>query len=107
MASNLSALDPRLQPYARYIVEYARWRGWSPQVTSTRRSRAEQTALYNRYLRGESKYPAAAPGHSRHELGLALDIVTVPESALAALGAVWRRVGGVWSPSDAVHFTAP
>jgi hypothetical protein len=40
-----------------------------------------------------------------HELGLALDIVTDPESALHTLGAEWKRLGGRWSAADIVHFS--
>lgn len=76
-------------------------------ITSVRRSRAQQAALYDRYLRGQNAYPVAPPGTSRHEVGRAMD-VTFPGNdwAYEALGAVWRQMGGTWSPSDRIHFHA-
>jgi hypothetical protein len=73
----------------------------NPIVTSTIRSRQEQEQLYQKYLRGESRYPVAPPGTSLHELGLAIDLVSRDN---ALLGRVWQDVGGFWSPRDAVHF---
>lgn len=48
-------------------------------VTSGRRSRAEQAALWAR--RATNPFPVARPGSSRHELGLAVDVARafVPE----------------------------
>lgn len=77
-------------------------------VTSVRRSRAEQQALYDRFLRGESDYPVAPPGQSLHEFGLAFDVGDDngdnPSDYLAAMGQVWNSWGGFWSPRDQVHF---
>ena len=42
-------------------------------ITSGYRTRAQQQALYDKYLRGEGNL-AAKPGHSLHEQGLAVDI---------------------------------
>ena len=44
------------------------------QITSAKRSRADQERLYNAYISGQSPYPAARPGTSAHELGSAVDI---------------------------------
>jgi len=74
-----------------------------PSVTSARRSRAEQRALYARYLRGESRFPVAPPGTSKHERGLAFDLVTEPD-VNDQLGRIWNTWGGYWTPSDRVHF---
>ena len=103
--NNLSGLDPRLRPYAEYLL--ARIRAVDPGavVTSTRRTYAEQKALYDRWKAGLSKYPAAVPGTSDHELGLAFDIVA-DDAVLEAAGALWESMGGRWGGrfKDPIHF---
>lgn len=97
----LEALDPRLKPWAQWLIS-----AWPyVQVTSTLRTRDEQAALYAAYLNGASKYPAAPPGTSYHEYGLAWDMVAEPE-ILNALGALWESVGGTWGGrgGDPIHF---
>jgi len=74
-------------------------------VTSTVRTRGEQTTLYRAFLRGESSFPAALPGTSRHEFGLAVDMVPIPASGLPQLVEAMRSVGFRWAgPSDSIHF---
>ncbi len=107
MSTSLSTLDPRFAPWARYLVDVLTAYGYRPTVTSTRRSSSEQRTLYARYVAGASAYPAAVPGTSQHEYGLALDIAFPDPSWAASAGAWWRSLGGRWSPSDAVHFGAP
>ena len=107
MAGSISALIPEFQPYARALVDAAGSAGLQPRVTSTLRSRAEQTRLYRRYLEGLSQFPAAPPGRSAHEFGFALDMVVSPMEYLPAVGAWWQSLGGVWHPSDVVHFEFP
>lgn len=77
--------------------------GVNVHINSVRRSRAVQTQLYAAYLRGETKYPVAPPGRSKHEYGLAFDISTNPD-VNDQLGAIWNAAGGRWSSSDWVHF---
>jgi len=97
-------MDPALAPYAGYLLDVLTYNGIRYTVTSVRRSRAQQEALYDRYLRGINKYPVAVPGTSKHELGLAMD-VTMPANVYAALGALWTSWGGRWSPADEIHFS--
>jgi hypothetical protein len=87
-------------PWARWLIS-----AWPyGQLTSTLRSRSEQAQLYAAYLRGESRFPAAPPGRSKHELGLAFDYFAEPW-ALAQLGALWQSVGGTWGGDrDPIHF---
>lgn len=102
-----SGLVPWLQPYAAELVRVANHYGLQVQVTSVRRTRRQQQALYARYLRGESDLPAAPPGTSDHELGLAFDLVVNRDyhgPAQRWLGQVWRSWGGAWPESDPVHF---
>jgi len=102
---SLKGLQPWLVPYAEWLVWAAPYAGArSVRVTSVTRSRAQQQALYNRFLRGESRFPAAPPGRSKHEFGVAFDMVTEPFSALDTLGAWWKQLGGRWFPSDRIHF---
>ncbi len=107
MAASLGALLDEFQPWARALVDAAGAAGLQPRVTSTLRSRAEQTRLYRRYLAGLSQFPAAPPGHSAHEYGYALDLVVTPFDTIYDVGAWWQEQGGVWHESDAVHFEYP
>lgn len=70
-------------------------------IVSGLRTRAEQEVLWsNRHL---NPYPVAAPGTSRHELGLAVD---VPLSFAQRLGAIQGETGlcQVLPASDPIHF---
>ncbi|HMG19530.1 MAG TPA: D-alanyl-D-alanine carboxypeptidase family protein [Gemmatimonadales bacterium] len=107
MSSALTKLDRRLIPFAERLVQIARDVGLSPVITSTRRSRVLQARLYRSWLRGERSLPAAAPGTSLHEHGLAIDLVVNDPDAYRELGALWQRWGGEWGgESDPVHFQA-
>lgn len=109
----LRTLDPRFRPSAEMLLRYARSLDPRFTVTSARRSRPEQQRLYNRFLRGQSPFPALPPGHSQHERGFAVDLIRLNvnptnDDLLHALGEAWRRAGGVWGGSvDPVHFEAP
>lgn len=104
MSRRLDDLEPWLVPWARWLVSL-----WpSAQVTSTRRTRLEQSQLYEAFLAGASKYPAAPPGQSWHEYGRAFDIYAHPQ-ILEQLGRIWIQVGGTWGGSDGsdpIHFQA-
>lgn len=106
-STSLQSLQPWLRPFAKSLVSLAPQVGATRiRITSTRRSRAQQVALYKSFLAGRSSYPVAPPGSSMHELGLAFDVVTEPYSALAALGALWQKAGFTWNASDPIHFEA-
>lgn len=109
MATGLNTLVAWLQPYAEELVSIAASAGLSPLVSSARRSHAQQALLYRRYLAGQSRFPAAPPGGSTHELGLAFDLHVNDESQLTDLGSVWEQMGGVWGGHfhDPIHFEAP
>jgi hypothetical protein len=106
MATSIRSLVPDLQPFAYALVDTAAESGWSPRVTSARRSHREQTFLYNRFLAGQSAYPVAPPGHSAHELGLAFDLIVSPYDRLNELGDLWESWGGRWGGRgrDPIHF---
>lgn len=103
---SLKALRSPLREAAPFLLQYATsvLGASSARVTSTRRSHSQQKALYAAFLAGKAQYPVAPPGSSKHELGLAVDIVTQPMSVLPHLGAWWNSIGGTWRPSDPIHF---
>ena len=78
------------------------------RITSTKRTRQEQTVLWNRFVAGESTLPAARPGTSKHELGLAIDVVFDDpgglEVAVQSAGVHLLRWAGL---GDRVHFDSP
>lgn len=101
-------LDRTFRPYAELLGGLAEYFRLKPTLTSTVRSRRVQERLYRSYLAGERKYPAAPPGTSLHEKGLAFDMTVEPMSALSVLGQVWEsfgpgfRWGGRFA--DPIHF---
>lgn len=101
-----SGLQPFLRPYAEELLRIA---GPRAHLTSVRRSRRQQTLLWRRFLAGLSKYPAAPPGTSDHEKGLAFDIYSEDKGLLRYLGQIWESWGGVWGGrfGDDIHFAAP
>jgi len=109
VAASLKLLIPELYPWASALVDAAAEAGYNPRVTSTLRTRAEQTRLYRRFLAGQSPLPAAPPGSSAHEYGWAFDVVVEPYEGLADLGDYWESLGGVWGGrfNDPVHFEYP
>lgn len=108
MTSSLKLLVPELRDAAESLVEEARQAGLRPIVTSTRRTFAQQKVLYEKFLRGESRYPASPPGMGSHETGEAFDLVITPMDYLADLGDLWEswggRWGGTWNNPDEIHF---
>lgn len=111
-------LDPGFRPYAEWLIKQVQAAGLKPQITSVRRSTAKQAALYRAYITGKSRLPAAKPGTSKHERGLAFDFVlpqlhglSVKEmtTAMEPIGRAWESIGGRWGGrfKDPVHFEAP
>jgi len=103
-------LQRQLVPYAQQLFAYAQDLSSSAVVTSVRRDSTKQAQLYAAYVAGRSRYPAAAPGTSKHERGLAFDLGGLSSSQLATLGAIWESWGGRWggrfSKRDPIHFEA-
>lgn len=101
-APNLSKVHPTLRAIARNLPRVAAAQGYQVRVTSGYRSRATQAKLYSDYVKGLSLYPAAPPGTSDHEKGLALDILSTNVEALVrdltSVGLGWQ------GPDDPIHF---
>lgn len=100
-------VNRQLLPWFQALFALAKRMDRSARITSSYRSRAEQIRLYRRYLAGQSRFPAAPPGHSMHQYGRAIDIVARPE-VLRRLGELWEGVGGRWGGRvrDPIHFDA-
>lgn len=107
MGASLGELIPELQEFAQDLYDLAVRAGANPRITSTVRSRAEQSRLYRRFLSGAARFPAAPPGLSAHEYGYAFDMVVPSEEDQLDLGSVWQGWGGVWSRKDFIHFEYP
>lgn len=110
---SLDQLHPELVPWARWLVQVAEYNGMRVQITSTLRTAGQQESLYRRFLAcrstgGARCLPAAPPGRSDHERGLAFDLVVNGDfrgAAQDALGRYWSSIGGKWGGSvDPVHF---
>lgn len=110
-------LHPRVQPYARSLVQKAAAMGIVIKVISGLRTYAEQAALYalGRTAAG-TKVTNAGPGYSNHNFGLAFDIGVFEGSkylddspkykAVAPLGIdLGLTWGGAWKTiQDQPHF---
>jgi len=106
-------LDPRFRPYADWILAVGKHYDSRIVATSTRRSQAKQAKLYYNWKAGKSRIPAAPPGRSIHEHGLAVDIARLgvdplSDPLLAYLGRLWTYYGGRHGGArDPVHFQVP
>lgn len=102
----LRGLDDEVRPYAEYAHAIASYYGVPVQVTSTYRTWEDQRALRNRYLRGESQFPANNPGDSAHNYGLAWDSYVEP-AYRDWWGMVREYVGFDVPPNDWIHAEVP
>ena len=85
------------------LTKAARELGRPITVTSALRTPEEQQKLYNDYISGKSKYPAAPPGKSRHASGNAIDIDSGDANALASAGLLAKYGLGRPVANDPVH----
>ena len=106
----LGTLDSRLQPWANWIYDLGKSYDPLLVVTSAYRSYGDQQRLYDKWRRGESDIPAAPPGGSLHQHGLAFDLARIGKDPLTDpllnwLGRVWEYYGGQYGGQrDPVHF---
>jgi hypothetical protein len=113
--ASLRLLDYRVQPSAAWFIRQLQRAGIQAVITSTRRDEDQQRELYECFRRtgcsncrrGPGCYPAAPPGRSWHDRGLAFDLKLTPRRYREA-GALWERLGGTWGGrfGDEIHFDA-
>lgn len=125
---NIGVLHPRVQPYARTLVQKAAAAGITIKVISGLRSYAEQSALYlqphdgkdndgdGRVDEADEQVTKAPAGHSNHNFGLAFDIGIFDGPKYIANSPLYKAVatigldlglewGGNWkSPIDEPHY---
>ncbi|MHC4067808.1 MAG: M15 family metallopeptidase [Planctomycetota bacterium] len=104
MSFELRGLHPELMPYGELLLRIIRDAGYTVRVTSVFRSLEKQAQLYRLRQAGKWPYPVAPPGGSKHNYGLAWDMVTEPYDLLQDAGRVWRSWGGRWGEGDPIHF---
>lgn len=104
--SATSQLIPGLRPYAQELLRLATYYEPGSRITSAFRSPEVQSALYDRWKSGRSRYPAAPPGRSLHNYGHAFDLSTPDPELQRWLGMVWESWGGRWGGrfDDPIHF---
>ena len=102
----LRSLDDRLQPFAAALLQVLRQYQPNVYITSGKRSTRDQERLYVRFKAGLSRYPAAPPGNSKHELGIAFDLGNLDPHLIRAAGHLWESWGGRWGGRfrDVIHF---
>lgn len=81
-------------------AEYQSLTGQALQINSAFRSAEEQAALIARG--GQGSNPIAAPGQSRHQSGLAIDVQPGQRAQLESLGLL-RKYGMTGIPGDPPH----
>lgn len=128
MSRDLNTLAQCLQPVAHTFADQCAERGLPIRFTHTRRTDAEQQALYDQGRTTPGRIVThAKPGQSPHNFGLAFDVVFLDTTTQApwditwdlpgredeweaigaigeALGLVW---GGRWKTPDRPHFEWP
>lgn len=108
--ADLNTLDPHLAPWAKWLYRGGKQYDGRLIVTSAYRSLSKQARLRAAWEAGESKIPAAKPGNSLHNFGLAFDLARLgvnpfEDPLLPWLGSIWEKVGGRYGGvRDPVHF---
>lgn len=116
-AASLRNLTARGRPIVAAFLRALASVGIRARLTSTRRDPKAQRALWANFKRcgcsscsarpgGPGCYPAAPPGTSTHEKGIAFDVELQPESAYDWAGALWESWGFTWGGrfNDRIHF---
>jgi len=106
MGSSIFQLEPSTRSAYRRALALLAGEGIDVITTSTRRSRAEQKRLFDLAGEGKSAFPAARPGTSTHEQGIAVDLVPKKAQDLPRVVQVLAIFNFKWAgPGDRVHFT--
>lgn len=100
--SKWTGIHPFVRDRVRYLLRLADRYGGDHRVTSGKRSQAKQWKLYN-----ESRnVPAAFPGCSQHEYGLAIDVQFRDSRWQTWYLDSARRIGLTTVPNDPYHVQA-
>lgn len=102
----LRGLHSALRPAGEWALSVADHYRVPVQVTSVFRSWEEQERLRARWERGQSRWPAARPGHSAHQYGFAWDS-WVPEPFEDWWKAVREHAGFEVLTGDEIHAQLP
>lgn len=104
---SLRGLERTTRERAERAFREARHIGLSPIVTSVNRTCEEQARLYKRFLEGRSDWPAARPGESAHQYGLAFDSWIDGDERMDAWTSIRRLSGLEVLSHDIIHAQWP
>lgn len=107
-AAKLDGLHPHFRPWIDWLLYFADEQGVTVEVISGYRTIEDQKRAAAQ-ARAAGR-PAAAPGRSAHNFGLAVDLAAGGHSSSAEhkwLQEVWKAMGGYFYPKDAPHFEHP
>lgn len=107
-AQKLDGLSPYFRPWIDFLLAFADQQGVTVTVISGFRTVEDQRRASAEARRAGR--PAAAPGRSAHNFGLAVDLMAGNHSTSSEhrwLMNVWRAMGGNFYPGDAPHFEHP
>lgn len=95
---SITGLTPWMDQEIGQLLDFAQKQGIAATVVSTRRTCAEQDALYAEGRDTGGDVVTKAKGcQSWHVWGRAADLhIDGPFEGYATLGAEWKRMGGVW-----------
>ena len=116
MAIALRGLHQELRPYAELALDWARYYGIRPEITSVFRTWEDQERLYQKHLRcvqqgrfGQAPdclYPANEPGDSAHGAHFAWDS-WVPDEDMPLWIEIRRNIGWHVPQHDNIHAALP
>lgn len=99
-----SGLNPDfVSKLSKAATEYQLQTGKSVEIVSGLRTAEQQQKLYEDYVSGKSRFPAAPPGRSRHESGSAVDVPLATANALDRMGLLSKYGLSRPVPGDPIH----
>lgn len=104
LSGDTSGLHPDFsQRINAAAAEYFQLTGKAVRIESGFRSTERQAQLYQDYIQGRSRFPAAPPGQSRHESGRAIDTDIATANALDQMGILSKYGLSRPVPGDPIH----
>ena len=116
MSARIEDLEPDVQDMALDFLQHCARSGLTLRVTQTRRTHAEQAALYAQGRSEPGKIVTnAPPGYSWHSFGRAFDVCHMGSDPYPEDDAFWEKIGevgescglewgGRWKHPDRPHF---